>query len=275
MGRSSPIWNDELRGAFLTLLRETGNARASARALGHRHLFNNRMQRDPAFRRDCEAAIAAADARLSGASSPFPAPVQVKSMPPDELPEPGDKKAWAPEPVIRRTSTGRTQISYTHEGEWTSEAEAEFLARLRVTGNFGACARAVGFNQTTLYRRMDKWPAFAADCRAALDEASTRLDYKLVAHAHALLRRPGDEADETEEIDEDVPFDPVMALRILGFLDRRRGGRTTHGRRKGPPERTFAQAVESVLAKIAAIERHEKMIAQRRAREAEGGPADD
>ncbi len=59
--------------------------------------------------------------------------------------------------------------------------------------------------------------------------------------------------------DEDVAFDPDKAMRILAFIDRRRGGRTTRGRRKGPPERSFDEAVASVLAKIAAIERHEKM----------------
>jgi hypothetical protein len=257
-------FTEELGGIFLALLRETGNARASARALGHRHLFNNRMRRDPAFRRACEAAARAADARLRRATSPFPPPVEVKAMPPDEAPggdrTPEPNKATAREPVIRRTSNGRMQISYVREGCWTSAIEADFLARLRATGNFDASARAVGFCPSSVYRRMDDWPAFAQACRDALLAAEIQLDYKLVAHAHALLRRPADR-DEGEE--DDVPFDPDKAMRILGFIDRRRGGRTTRGRRKCAPERSFDEAVESVLAKIDAIERHQKMKADR------------
>ena len=54
-----------------------------------------------------------------------------------------------------------------------------------------------------------------------------------------------------------------MAIRILAFLDSRKGGRTRRGPRKGPPERSFEQAVESVLAKIEAIERHEAWLKER------------
>jgi hypothetical protein len=62
-----------------------------------------------------------------------------------------------------------------------------------------------------------------------------------------------------------VPFDPEAAMRILGFIDRRRAGNTTRGRRKGPPERSFEEAVESVLQKIAAIQRHKRLTEERRA----------
>ena len=51
--------------------------------------------------------------------------------------------------------------------------------------------------------------------------------------------------------------------RIIGFLDKRKDGRTTRGRRKGPPERSFEEAVESILGKIEAIERHEKLMQAR------------
>ena len=64
----------ELGDAFVRLVAETGNYRASARTLGHRHLFENRMRRHPDFRRRCEAAAAAADARLRREERPFPRP---------------------------------------------------------------------------------------------------------------------------------------------------------------------------------------------------------
>ena len=248
-------WTEELGVAFLALLRDTGNARASARALGHRHLFNNRMRRNPAFRRACDDAAAAADARLRTAASPFPPPLETKSMP-------GEPKPERPRQVIRRTSNGRTQISHVREGCWTAEIEEAFLARLRATGNLERSARAVGFHPGTVYRRLREWPAFAEACRAALDDASVMLDYRLVAHAHSLLRLPGEPREEDEEED-DTPFDPVMAMRILSFIDRRRSGATNRGRRRGPPEKTFAESVRNILSKIEAIERHRKMQAER------------
>ena len=57
---------------------------------------------------------------------------------------------------------------------------------------------------------------------------------------------------------------------ILAHIDARKYGRSGKGRRKGPPERTFSQACESILAKIEAIERHETLMKARAAEEEEG-----
>lgn len=244
--------------AFITLLRQTGNARASARMLGHKHLFNNRMRRDPEFRRLCREAVAEADAALAGREGEFVAALEFKSMPPDD----GDPLGTGRPLVIRKTSNGRTQIGHVREGAWTSEIEQAFLGRLARTGNLRWSARACGVDPSSVYQRIAKCAAFAADCREALRTAEIRLDYELVAHAHDLLRRPGGPVGEDEPEDDGTPFDPDKAMRILAFIDRRRGGGTTRGRRrKGPPERSFEEAVESVLAKIEAIERHEAMMA--------------
>lgn len=264
--KGSGAWTAALGEAFLRLLRETGNARASARALGHPNLFNKRMKTDPAFRRACAAAVAEVDARLSKAPSPFSRPIEIKSeLPTDPASlggrlRPGRKRAQKePEPVIRRNSSGRMQITFAREGEWTSEIEADFLARLRATGNFRRSALAVGFQPASVIERTRKWAAFARACEQALEEASVTLDYALVAYAHALLRRPGETIEEGEEADEDIPFDPVMAMKILSHIDARKFGQSGRGRRKGPPERSFEDAVKSILGKIEAIERHEKM----------------
>ena len=263
-------FTEELGEAYLALLRQTGNGRASARALGHPYLFDNRKRYDPAFAALCDAAARAVDARLRGAESPFLPPLEVKSMPPDEGGEPGPEE---PEPVIRRTSNGRLQISHVRDGGWTSEIEGKFLARLSETGNFAGSAWAVGFNPRGLYTRLRQWPAFARDCAEALAEAEVKLDYTLVAHAHALLRRPADPAEDEAEDDAPeatvagdcppVPFDPVMAMRILDFIDRRRERRTGRGPRKGPPARRYEDARASILRKVEAVERH-KQLKERR-----------
>lgn len=270
---------EALCARFLAMVRETGNKRAAAAALGHPNLFNNRMRRNAEFRRQCDLACAAANAGLEGAATPF---VRARRTPPrsttpptrwplkagsaDELGgylRPGRKrKPSRPEPVIRRVRGGRLQITLAREGHMTSEIEAEFLRLLRATGNFSASARAVGFQPASVKDRMKKWPAFGAQCRDALEEASVHLDFALIGYAHALLRRPGEAAEAG--IDEaEVPFDPKEAMRIIAFLDARKAGRTTKGPRKGPPERSLEEAKQSILRKIEAIERHEKRMRKR------------
>ena len=268
-GRFGPIvpFTPELADAFITLVEQTGNYRAAARTLGHRHLFYNRMYRDPAFRARCEAAAALADARLREAGGPGLAPVEFKSMPPADDDPPPPRR----EQIIRRTSNGRLQISHVRDGCINSAVEADFLARLRATGNFDASARAIGFQPSSFYRRMEDWPAFARDCRDALEAADVMLDYRLVAHAHALLLKTG-EAEE-EEI-EAVPFDPEAAMRIIAFLDRRKAG-LTGKRHKGAPERGFEEVVESIMSKIEAIERHEAMFGKGEDEPSAGDAGDD
>jgi hypothetical protein len=265
-GKAHGIWTPEIREAFLAVLRETGNARAAYRRIGHQNMFMRRRRSDPEFARDWAEAEAAANERLSGGTSPFLAarrrPCKLpKSAPdPERLLRPAPKrKPVEREHVIRRTRGGRLQIALAAERTMTSELEAEFLDLLRATGNFSASALAIGFQPASLFQRMRRWPAFARDCDSALEEASIQLDYRLVAHAHILLKAPAEAGAEAAA--DEAPFDPDKAMRILAFIDSRRGGRTTKGpRRKGPPERSFEEAVESVLAKIEAIERHEAMM---------------
>lgn len=278
IGGSRPrsAWSEQLRADYLALLSRTGNAAASARMLGHPTLFDGRRARDPAFRAQCREAVAEADARLSQAMGALPGndlfpppgdwgdgpppPIEFKSMPSDDEP---------PEPrelVIRRTSNGRTQITYVRDFEMSSTQEAEFLALLNATGNFDASAAAIGFAPSTLYRRARKWPDFARRCEQARDEADIELEYKLVSQAHALLRRPGEIRLEGEE---EMPFDAEAAMRILHFLDRRKAGRLGGRPLKGPPERSFEEAVDSILAKVDAIDRHRKLMKERA--EKEGG----
>ncbi|MEO7828084.1 MAG: hypothetical protein ABIR60_13180, partial [Allosphingosinicella sp.] len=215
-------------------------------------------------------------ARSEAAGSPFPAraerpPAAAPGPEPFALPAPAAKvEAAQPEPVIRRNRGGRFQLALPREGAWTAEVEARFLAHLRECGNFMASVRAVGFHFGTVYERMRQYAGFAEDVAEALREADVKLEYKLVAHASALVRRPDEPPLEGEE---DVPFDPAMAMKILAFIDARKGGRTVRGRRKGPPERSFEEAVESILSKIEAIERHEAMIEARTMIEAQAKKA--
>ena len=305
--RARVRWSAALGDRFLLLLAETGNARQSAIALGAPHAFANKMRRCPEFRRRAAAAAAEADSRLRDSESAFPAPIEYKSMPPEggdgrpprqrrrrrwpptaprmrpRKPLPTDAEALGgylrpgrkrkpsrPQPVLRRNCRGRMQVTFARDGHWTQDIEDDFLRRLAATGNFDACARAVGFQPASVHERKRAWPAFARACEQALAEADTLLAYRATAFAHSLLRRPG-EAKAAGIEEEETPFDPAMAMKILAALDARKYGRSGKGRRKGPPERTFEQACESILAKIEAIERHEKMMKERKALKDGGG----
>jgi hypothetical protein len=315
--RARVRWSTELGERFLAMVRETGNARAAAAALGAPNAFNNRMKRDAGFRRRVLEAAAEADARLAGAEGAFPEaatcpctcpPVGVAADPatgtrtcplcaaaepgtrtstcplprpylPPPAPivplatdagalggylRPGRKRvSAAPQAVIRRNSQGRTQVTLAPAGHWTAEIEADFLARVRTSGNIAASARAVGFQPASVRERLRKWPAFKAAVDAAMEEASDALEYALVAHASALLG--GAEGAERGHSYTSVPsdeagtvrFDPIGAMRILGFIDARRARRIGRAR-KGPPEKTLDEAVTSILRKLDAIEKHKK-----------------
>jgi hypothetical protein len=261
------VWSDDLGDAFLAILRETGNAEAAIRALGHGDMFYRRRREDPVFAARWLGAAEAADrelrARTEAARNPFPDRPNGPPPPVEPCAFPEAAATAKPalcEPVIRRNRAGRLQLALTREGDWNSDVESRFLAHLRRSGAFLAAARAVGFHFTSIYERLRRWPAFARDVEEALREADVKLEYALVGHAHALVRAPEEPPAEGEE--DDPPFDPVMAMRILAFIDARRGGRV-RGRGKGPPVRPFEEAVASILRKIEAIERHEKLLEER------------
>jgi hypothetical protein len=265
--RARAQWSEELGERYLALLGETGNLRRAARAAGAPWLFDNKRRSDPVFAARCRAVLDSVDARLKGAGNAFPhAPAPRAAAlaagaeaDPGGVLEPGRKRRQArPEPTIRIGMHNRAQIVLTQSGRWTADIEADFLARLRLTGNFDASARAVGFQPCSVADRVAKWPAFKRDCDEAYEVADVHLRYRLVSHAHALTRGPGEARPEGEA---EVRFDPRAAMQIIGFLDARRDGGLRRGRRKGLPDKTFDEAVESVLAKIEAIERHEKLLA--------------
>jgi hypothetical protein len=122
-------WDPELGERFLELLRETGNARASARRLGKPNSFRNRRRRDPEFRAKWDRIVAETDGRLKRAPSSFLEPRPAGARPALEtsaeklggMLRPGRKRPRTrAEPVIRRTSNGRLQVTLAREGHWTS-----------------------------------------------------------------------------------------------------------------------------------------------------------
>lgn len=256
------------RARYLEMLEATGNRAAAAEAIRFYPERMSRMRRrDPAFAADCARAEAAATRRLLGARGPF------------EGVEDGEFQ------TIRRGRDGRAQIIAVGPGRWSKRIEDRFLEVLAQCGNIEASARSVGFAGTDMFRRRRQWPAFAGRMEEALEDAEVRLEFRLACWASPVPRQEeavagemgaviadetgtAGDADETGTVTSnrpraqpragEIPFDPDFALKFLKWREEKRRGGGQRGRaRKGPPQRTFQEAIDSVLGKVAAIERHE------------------
>jgi hypothetical protein len=249
------------RERFLEMLGQTRNRRLAAEAIGvEPRLMDQRREFDPLLDRQWREAVAQADRRLAGASGPL------------------DCIGGAEPMVIRRGPKGKLRIVKAGPRRWSRPVEERFFAALAATGNIAASARAVGFSVSCIWQRRRQWPAFARRIEEALEDAEVELEFRMV---EALAGTPA--AAEYGDSYVTVPdegqlrncppdggraLDMDAALRFLKWREekRRGGGRRDHRRTRGLPDRTLDEAVESILGKIEAVERHE---ARERRREAE------
>jgi hypothetical protein len=244
------------RERYLEVLGLTGNLKAAAEAIGFRtNRIAGMRKRDAAFDADCEAALEAASERLVEAEGPF------------EGIEDGEFQ------TIRIGRNGRAQIIAVGPGRWSKRVEDRFIELLAQSGNIEQSARAVGFAGTDMFRRRRQWPAFARRWDEALEEAEMTLEFRLVAWANnvgaAERERRAEERPLTTSAgsgqaslgtnrESTIPFNPEFALKFLKWREEKRRGGGQRGRAIKPHERSFEEAVDSILTKIDAIERHEK-----------------
>ncbi|HEX8512352.1 MAG TPA: hypothetical protein VF688_04525 [Allosphingosinicella sp.] len=237
----------EERARFLQVLRETGNRKAAAAAIGvDPRLMDQRRQHDPELDRDWEAAADDAHRGLSGASGPFDCPQMGKLN------------------MIRRGKRGRLQLVSTGEDRWNAAVERRFLEALRLCGSVRGAARAVGFSEGAIWERRRKWPAFAKALEELLEEVELSLEFQLGCLGSNVVPMEEGAAEEVEYAVppvEGVRFDPEAAMRFLKWREeKRRGGgrRTPHAK---PP--SIEEVTEKIVRRVQAIKRH---------RERGGGP---
>lgn len=236
----------EERAHFLEVLRETGNRRFAAEAIGEEpRLMDQRRAFDPELDREWEAAVEEADRRLSGAARPFDCP-------------PG-----TPLGIIKRGRKGRLQLVAARDDQWNAEVEERFMEALRGCGNVRAAAHAVGFHQSTVWNRRRLWPAFAQALEEMLEEAELALEFRIACMGNNVLPAdPANDADAEEgdaESPESIPFDADLAMRFLKWRDeKRRGGR--RGPHPKPP--SIEEVTETILRRVAAIKRHRQREAE-------------
>jgi hypothetical protein len=228
----------EERARFLQVLRETGNRKAAAAAIGvDPRLMDQRREFDPDLDRDWDAAVEEAHRGLSGATGPF------------DCPQAGRLNS------IRRGKRGRLQLVSSGEDRWNAAVERRFLEALRACGSVRGAARAVGFSEGAIWERRRKWPAFAKALEELLDEAEVALELRLASLGSNVVPG-GDEAGTESEAAPaaSAPFDPDFAMRFLKWREEKRRGRGRWAPRAKPP--SIEQVTEKIVRRVLAIKRH-------------------
>lgn len=231
------------RAAFMTALAEVGNqSLAAERAKVSGTWVRHHRATDPDFRRESDAAIAAAKDRLRAAASVAPA------------------SGWrhqAGEELVVRGGIGRAQIARARLHQWTPRTEARFLAALAACCNVRAACRAVGMTPPAAYHHYNRWHDFAKRWDAALETGYLRLDIALLDHAGRVFA--------AVDYDADVPIEPMtfdQAISLLRFHQARihgAGKLPAHGKKR---PRSSEEAFASLAHKL---DRVEKMHRKREA----------
>ncbi|MCY7398770.1 MAG: hypothetical protein LH466_08050 [Sphingomonas bacterium] len=175
-----------------------------------------------------------------------------------------EKKGQRPAIVgtrVRTGPTGREQVVRSAGWQWCDEAEEIFLDTLAASCNVSLAADAAGFSTPTVYRQLRLRPDFEEKWRGALAQGYARLEASLIEAANDAL------SDADYDASRPIPrmtIDQAMNLlrahrnEVLGS-DGRGAGRGTPGR--NARRRDLAEVRDSILGKIAAIERQAEAAA--------------
>lgn len=224
---------------FLDALARTGNVARAAEASGASKagLYKQR-KRNPGFAREWDAALA-------GARKALAVVLAERSAPPDR---------W-----VRKMQGGHPQDTRRRARGWSARREARFLESLAEDCHVRRAAEAAGVCEQTCFIRRRTYPDFAAAWDAAIAEGRVRLSMKLLRQAANGTR--ADEAEERRliaEPDEDAAIeDTGLALGLLRLAEAREG-RGSGRDRNLPRPRSIEEVRASILAKLDAIEAHER-----------------
>jgi hypothetical protein len=228
------------RKRFLDVLRQTGNRKAAAAAIGiEPRLMDQRREHDPELDRAWEEAAEEAHRRFSAARGPFDCnPVGRFNM-------------------IRRGKGGRLQLVAAGDGRWSVAVEKRFLEVLRMCGNVRAAAQAVGFSESAVWDRWRKWPGFAEALEMMLEEAELALEFRIALMGNDVPPPDGGGSDPAPvHLPEaaPLPFDRDFAMRFLKWREEKRRGGGHRGPCSKPP--AGEDVAEKVVRQVEAIKRH-------------------
>ncbi len=189
--------------AFLRHLARTGNARASAAAIGVSDVtLHARRRKHPEFATRWDAMLAAAQARLYAEGGARPAAGKRSA-----------RRAAEGETTITVLKSGRLQVRLASANAVTRADEQRFLLALSATANVKLAAAAAGASPAAFNKRRRANPAFAREMRAALEEGWRRLEAALIEGWSPLS------GEDSEWRDNDPPaippMTPAQALQLL------------------------------------------------------------
>jgi hypothetical protein len=254
--------------AFLRLLSQSGNARASARECGlHRGTLEKRRRRNAAFAAEWEAALAVAQSKLAHGEGPGNNPSRssrAKSRGAGTG-SPNPLRTQGGEPVLIRLKNGALQLRTARPGAIGLAAEQAFLRALAASANIRLAARAIGVAHSSIYARARRNPAFAAEMAEALALGLDRLELALQEQAEQALATGGANSLWRDGADTQ-PLTPMSADQAMLLLELHRRNaalgiewtRLSKRKRRGP-----------LSSEEIAIERRIYWHAEQRTREAQ------
>jgi hypothetical protein len=244
------------RRRFLAGLARTANARLAAEMAGVDHTSAYQLrERDPGFAaawlraRDWGRARVAAEGRPAhpgGRPSDSRKEEALTASPVPEAPPP------APALVVRPSRREGGQVVRAGEGRWTQAAEELFLAELAATANVRAAARAADFSTTAVYARRMRDPGFAARWDEARAQGEARIDLHLI---HAVDRALDPETVAAADARPAPSIAEAIQIARM-FRSAGRGGGSARAGAAAPRPRAAEEARATILARIAALERH-------------------
>lgn len=152
---------------------------------------------------------------------------------------------------LQKGTLGEPQVRAERRNGWTKSRRDAFLNHLSMTCNVDQSCAAVGMSDSSAYQLRRRDEAFAAQWRMAIATGYDRLEAALLEHAmRAVATTEHGAVSET-------PFDPEMAMQILGQHHARQTGR---GKPGGRPLRraTPAETDAAILKQLAALDRRMK-----------------
>lgn len=145
----------------------------------------------------------------------------------------------------------RLQLRKMRHVKFNEERREIFLAHFAGTGDTKAAAEAAGIDETTVYKRRQRDPHFAAAFAEALEQGYVRLEAEALRQRLDAQRRVRDDLLPTGEIT--AEFERVMKL--LARWDRRGGGigprAVAGGRQQGV---SFEEAIEALGERLRALD---------------------
>jgi len=246
------------RARFLRALARLGNVRAAAEAAGVDHTTAYGLRkRDAGFAAKWEEARAKAQE-----APPPPCRRRLLRAGSGSRHAPGMPRRLHPPPrageelIARYSKRHGVQMVRVGPGRWSPKVEAVYLAHLRTTGCLRRAAAGVGFSTTAVDYRRKRYPAFAAQCDAALEESFVQLRSFVAAAGIASFDPFPEPLPEGVELPKVTVAEAISILRLKGASGAPGTGPT--GRRHMPEEPSIEEVRQNILRKLDAIEAHER-----------------